>query len=78
MKSVDTETIQYLRFPIYKYIGYIQFNCLFITNACSNCARRCESQNGSLPEKVNLNGHKEKKINIFSCYTDSTQIQCAL
>ena len=26
------------------------------------------------PEKVNLNGHKEeKKINIFSCYNDSTQ-----
>ena len=37
--------------------------------------RRCESQNGSIPEKVNLNGHKEEeeKINIFSCYNDSTR-----
>ena len=49
---------------------------LFIHTSCIAIVfnRRCESQNGSIPEKVNLNGHKEeKKIDIFSCYNDSTR-----
>ena len=39
-----------------------------------------ESQNGSIPEKVNLNGHKEeeKKINIFSCYNEIAHKPCII
>ena len=41
--------------------------------------RRCESQNGSIPEKVNLNGHtKKKKKSIFFHATTIAHEPCII
>ena len=63
LRPVQQSRQQTLRAYCPKYI-------LCTSVVCTNCIaivfnRRCESQNGSIPEKVNLNGHKEEEKNQY-------------